>query len=272
MTRSQAIASCLIVGLLLSGAVAAQEAAAADLVTDRPDQTESAVVVPAGTLQIELGLLFVRESAGPGRVDLFQGPGTLLRWGLSERVELRLAWPGWIEVDGLRGPEPSFSGAGDPEIGTKLSFLSAARGDAFDLALLAHLSVPVGDEALGSPRADPSIRLNGAHELGERLGLGWNLGYETGSFEDPAGEAHTLGRFLYTVALGIDLSERWAMFAELFGDFPASDPEPALHSFDAGVTFLVTPRVQIDLSAGAGLNAEAPDWFAGAGVSFRVPR
>ena len=38
-----------------------------------------------------------------------------------------------------------------------------------------------------------------------------------------------------------------------------------------GMTFLVLPNLQLDVSAGKGLSREAPDWFAGAGVSFRLP-
>jgi hypothetical protein len=260
----------LLAGLAAAG-VAAQESP--ELVTDRPDQTESAVVVPEDTFQIELGATFSREETAAVRLDALEVPGTLLRWGVSPRWELRLAWPGWIETEsrfagGASGRE---SGLGDPEIGTKISLLSAAAGGAFDLALLAHVSLPVGDELLGSPRADPSIRLNGAHDLAEGVGIGWNVGYETHSFEDARGE-HTLGRFLYTVAAGFDLSPRLALFVELFGDLPGSDVDPAAHSFDAGITWLVTPRVQLDLSGGVGLDGPAPDWFVGTGVSLRVPR
>ncbi len=257
--------------LALTGAlIHAQETV--DLVTDRPDQTESAVVVPPGAFQVELGAAYAREEQAGIRVESIEVPGTLLRYGLSERVELRLAWPGIIEQE-TRTPagRGRQRGAGDPELGLKASFLSAERGDGLNLALLVHTTLPVGDETLGSPRADPSLRLLGAHELSDRVGLGWNLGYEAGSFEDDAGDRHTLGRFVYTGALGLAIASRWGAFIELFGDLPASDPEPVAHSFDAGVTFLLTPRLQLDFAAGVGLTEAAEDWFAGAGLSFRLP-
>ena len=47
----------------------------ADLVTDRPDQTESAVTVPRGSLQL---------SAGHGLND--EAPGRFVGFGLSCRV------------------------------------------------------------------------------------------------------------------------------------------------------------------------------------------
>lgn len=274
MTRSQSIHLFLLAALLTIPGAAAQTAPeAAELVTDRPDQTESAVVVPPGALQIELGASFARDEAGAARVESVELPGTLLRWGVARRLELRFAWPGQVEVESRAGRHrDELSGGGDPELGAKLALLSSATGAAFDLALLAHLSLPVGDEAVGSPRADPSIRLNGAHDLAPGLGLGWNVGYAAASVEDARGDVDTLGRFLYTAALGFELSPRWGAFVELFGDLPASDAGPAAHSLDGGVTYLLTPRLQIDAFAGFGLSDAADDRFAGFGVSIRVPR
>lgn len=244
-----------------------------DLVTDRPDQTESAEVVPVATLQIEAGALYLRDDIGGERLELHEGPGTLVRWGLAQRWELRFGWAGWIESEAKSaGVRRESSGVGDPELGAKLELAALDRGHPLDLALLAHLTLPAGDEEVGSPRADPSLRLLAAHALTDRVGLGWNAGYEAASFEDAAGEVHTLGRFVYTAALGFDLAPRWGAFVELFGDLPASDPAPSAHSFDGGVTFLVTPTLQLDLAAGVGLDGDAPDHFVGVGLSLRVPR
>jgi len=61
-----------------------------ELVTDRPDQTESSVTVPKGWLQIETGAL--RESDSP--IHIVQVTNTvfnmtLLRYGLLKKTELR---------------------------------------------------------------------------------------------------------------------------------------------------------------------------------------
>ncbi|MEO7795261.1 MAG: transporter, partial [Thermoanaerobaculia bacterium] len=149
------------------------------------------------------------------------------------------------------------------------SLLSADRGEGWNLALLVHTTLPVGSDELGSPRADPSVRLMGSHDLLQRVGLGWNVAYEASSFEDAERVRHTLSRFLYTGTLGFSLAPRWGAFIELFGDLPASDSAPAAHTFDGGVTFLATPALQLDFAAGVGLNDAAPDWFVGAGLSLR---
>ena len=63
-----------------------------DMVTDRPDQTESAAVVPRGLLQVETGYLFARD----GDVDGYAVPGTLFRIGLGGRLELRIGHAGIV--------------------------------------------------------------------------------------------------------------------------------------------------------------------------------
>ena len=268
MVRVRHVLCLLLVQASLGTPGRAQEPP--ELVTDRPDQTESAVVVPKGAFQLELGANFARDAADGVTSELLEVPSALVRYGLSPRLELRLAWAGVVDAESRgRGERARLRGTADPEIGLKLLLLSMEQGDAWSLALLSHATIPVGDEEVGSPRADPSLRVLGAHELSERVGFGWNVGYEAGSFRDAAGDRHTLGRFVYTGSLGIALNSRWGTFLELFGDLPASDPEPEAHSFDAGLTFLATPRLQLDVAAGVGLNGAAVDWFVGSGLSFR---
>ncbi len=119
---------------------------------------------------------------------------------------------------------------------------------------------------------DPALRLSFAHTLSERLSLGYNvgIGWESGPGGD--GGTTTLSSYLYTVALGIGLSDRVGAFVELFGDVPASAPGGPANSFDGGFTFLVRDNLQFDVAAGAGLSDAADDWFAGVGISVRWPR
>jgi hypothetical protein len=261
----------ILVGFAM-GASAPAAPDAPDLVTDRPDQTESPLVVPVGTVQVEIGSLFVNDEEEGTRSEIASAPGTLIRYAFHPRFELRLEWPGWIEAES-RGAEGQsrVSEAADPELGVKVA-LVAARGARPDVALLAHVSLPAGGEPIGSPRADPSVRLSVAHTLSKRIGLGWNVGWKAQSFRDDVGQTHTLTRLLYTASCGIEISERFGSFVEVFGDLPASDRARSAHSLDGGVTYLVTPRVQIDFSAGVALESEAPDRFVGFGISFRVPR
>jgi len=72
--------------------------------------------------------------------------------------------------------------------------------------------------------------------------------------------------------LGYSLTDRLGAFVELFGDVPMSAPGTPATSFDGGFTYLVSENFQLDALAGVGLSDDAPDWFVGAGVTYRWPQ
>ncbi len=240
------------------------------MVTDRPDQTESASIVPEGAFQLELGALHTRDGNGFDR-ETTQVPVSLLRIGLRERLELRLGWAGVIdERVETRAGTFSASGSGGADLGFKLLLAEEGPGRP-QTALLASTTLAVGSEGFSSDRFDPSLRIAMSSTLTDRLSLGYNAGVSLTS-EDTGRGVTTRTSFLYTVALGIDLEGPAAAFVELFGTIPASDPAPESHAFDAGITWLAGPRLQFDVSGGIGLSEHAPDWFVGAGLSARFPR
>ena len=67
---TQAARRTLIAALFLVVAPGSASAQTPDLVTDRPDQTESATVVLRGLVQVETGYLFARDDG----IDVFEVP------------------------------------------------------------------------------------------------------------------------------------------------------------------------------------------------------
>ena len=247
----------LLGAAVLTGAVGAS-AQSPELVTDRPDQTESASVVPRGLLQVETGYLFTRE----GDVDSHAAPGTLFRIGLGGRTELRLGHAGLMGTEGRRG-------AGDAELGAKVNLIPRAAGWRPELALLGGLSLPTGDSRFSSGGADPSFLVAFAHELTPRLALGYNAGAAWESSADyPARDAFVL----YSLAIGAGLTDRLGAFFEVFGDRQVTDPVASSVSADTGLTFLLTEVLQLDVSVGRELRGPADDLFVGTGLSLRLPR
>ena len=247
----------LLGAAVLTGAVGAS-AQSPELVTDRPDQTESTTVVPRGLLQVETGYLFTRE----GDVDSHAAPGTLFRIGLGGRTELRLGHAGVMGTEGRRG-------AGDSELGAKLNLIPRADGWQPELAVLGGLSLPTGDSRFSSGGADPSFLVAFAHELAPRLSLGYNAGAAWESSPDVPGRDAFM---VYSLALGIGVTDRLGAFLEVFGDRQVTDPVASSVSADTGLTFLLTEVLQLDVSVGRGLRGPADDLFVGTGLSFRLPR
>lgn len=244
-----------------------------ELVTDRPDQTESAAVVAPGFFQLEAGGLFTRvDEVGDDSIDVLEGPGTLARIGVGSRTELRLGWAGLVEVDA----NGETDGVADAELGAKVSLRTGETGGPA-MALLAGVSLPVGDDEFTSDRYDPSFRLAVEHDLAERVSLGYNLGMAwssevTGGGPGRRAVRETFSRFVYTAALGFALSPRLGAFAEVFGEEPVDAPGSSDVSVDGGFTYRVRPNLQLDLFGGAGLTDDAADWFVGTGFVVRWPR
>jgi hypothetical protein len=277
-TRTRRSTGWALAGALaLAGAGPAaqgQVAAPPELVTDRPDQTESPATVPPGYVQVEAGWLGSRDGRGDARVEREEGPGTLVRLGLVDGVELRLGWEGRVEEKVGRGGRDRTAGAGDAELGVKVRLGRPPAGapGPTEAALLFGVTLPVGARRLTSDRYDPAFRLAVAHALSDRLDLAANLGMSWSSEPGEAGVRETFSSVDYTVALGRALGGRLGAFVEAFGSLPADAPGGAAHSLDGGLTFQLRPNLQFDLAAGAGLTAEAPDRFLGVGVAVRWPR
>lgn len=248
-----------------------QRTLAQELVTDRPDQTESAETVPKGHVQLETGWTYRQDDSAGLELERQEVAGTLLRLGLTRRWELRVGWAGWSRQSLDSGPfREVLQGAEDGELGAKVRLYDES-GARPAVALLFATSLPVGEETIGSERFDPSFRLSLSHTLSQRLSLGYNLGMAWGSTEVELGERHTLSRGEYTVALGMTFSDRLGSFVELYGDVAASDPGPSVHALDGGFTWLLSKTMQLDIAAGVGLSSSAEDWFLGLGFSMRLP-
>src|SRR5271155_4577268 len=62
------------------------------IATDRPAVTNSSVVVPAGSLQVENGFL---ETSSKGQ-SVVDGPESLVRFGIAKETELRFTVPDYF--------------------------------------------------------------------------------------------------------------------------------------------------------------------------------
>ena len=236
-----------------------------DLITDRPDQTESSETVQPGSVQLEIGMTHAEKD--DFEVDAIGE--TLVRIGLFPKLELRLGFDGFIDASldlGSRSAEDD--GTGDSGIGIKWK-LAEEKGKRPQIAMICQTSLPTGDDEFTSDNEEPAARLTFAHTLNEKWGVAYNLGVAGVTEVDGNGE-HTLSVWQYTLTAGVGLSERLSAFFEVFGDVPLSAPGGPANSFDCGLTWLLSPVMQLDLAAGTGLSEAADDWFVTCGFSVRL--
>jgi hypothetical protein len=224
-----------------------------ELVTDRPDFTESSVVVPRRSIQLESGFTWDQS---PGDVRSFNAPELLLRWGVGNRTELRLGPPQYFRI---RSGGQRLSGFGDTYLGMKYQ-IGPAHG--FDLAIIPAVQLPTGAGGLTSEGVDPEVKLTWARDLGGP----WSL---SGMFAfywplEPGGRNFA---WQPTVSLGRDLGGRWGAFLEYSGVFPTRGGNSSV--IHHGYTYSLSRTSQLDAHFGFGISRAAPDFFIGGGYSVR---
>lgn len=249
----------LAVVVLLSEWLTAQNKA--DMVTDRPDQTESASVITHKGFQIESGFLFERYDSSTSNTTY---NSTLVRYGLLENVELRLGVAYLGTNVSLDGGSFDRSGLAPVTVGAKL-FLREEGDGLPQLAFLTTLTIPnTGSTVFESENLGADIRINGEYSLNEAMSFGANLGVAWSGVET---EDYAVG--IYTAVIGMSLSEKLGAFAELYGFLPKEGKND--HRWDAGLTYAVNEDFQLDFSTGIGLSKVSPDFFISLGLSIRMP-
>ena len=240
------------------------------LITDRPDFTESPVAVAPGLFQLEGGYTFSKD-AGEDTHTLGE---ILLRIGVLQRLEARIGLNSFVvrtEDGEPAGALPTSSpgtvrGLNDVTLGVKVELIRPAPSSPGvpRLAVIAGTSLPTGRSDIGADGLQPGVLLAAGWELTGRLGLGANFGYAY--LEDEAGRFDELSG---SVAFGFSLTERLGTFAEYFGTFPVGSGRESGNFADAGVTYLLGPSLQLDMRVGLGLDGQRPNYFLGAGASWR---
>lgn len=220
------------------------------IITDRPDQTESAVTLEKGRLQIESGILNQIEGEGNEKLKSLIIPTNLFRYGISKKVELRLV----LQLDGILAFEDSAYqyALGNVELGTKI-VLNQKENPTVQFAILSHLKLPKNS----TDRLGFLNRISLAHNIGQNTSLGYNFGYN---------HYHQgKGNFIYTIAIGQTLTKKLSIYVEPYGSVYSTTAP--LSNFDYGLAYLINSNLQLDLSFGLGLNNTMN--YQSLGISWR---
>jgi hypothetical protein len=238
------------------------------LESDRPDFTESSTTVGKGRFQIEGGYTYTHNRTGNATTDTHDLPELLLRYGVAERLEMRLAWDEGVvfdrQTDRVTGRVVSESGSTDIEFGFKYAISKQDKWRP-QTALIATLTAPAGSPAFSSQQADAKINFLYSWELNKKLSLNCSTG---NVWTSESGDRFS--QFFQSASVEYELTERLHCFNEWYAFFrrDSIDNRPQ-HYYDGGFTFLVTPNFQLDWRAGCGLSGAADDFFTGCGLTIR---
>ena len=253
-------------GLLL---LAARPAFAEDreFCAERPGQTTPSCTIEPGRVMIETAVAeWTRESDPTSRTDTLTLGSTVLRAGLTSRLEAQVGW----EPLGIQWQRDIASGAvtrqtstGDVTLGLKYG-LAGANGP---VALQAFVTAPTGGSAIGAGDWGAGIRLPVSIELGGGFQLG--LTPEADAAVNSSGSGRHLA-YGGAAGIGIPLSDKLdfdvdvAVFRDDDPDSPATTA-----SGGASLAWQAGKNTQFDVGGTVGLNQASPDGTLFLGIAHR---
>lgn len=242
----------LLISMLLVSSVAFSQDLPS-IQTDRPDQTECPFIVPKNYFQFENGFSYEKTKA---KFTEIVAPTILTRFGINDHFELRLITE--YVIDKFNSEKTS--GLNPVLIGFKAR-LFEEKGVIPLTSVIAHLSIPkAASKNFTAPFYAPEFRFTMQHTLSDKQSLSYNIGAEwDGETAEPT--------FIYTLTTGYSITEKIGGYIELYGFVPQIEKPD--HRFDAGLTYLLNPNHQLDISSGLGLSKTSPKYYFSLGYSFR---
>jgi hypothetical protein len=224
-----------------------------EIATDRPDVTNSSLVVPMGSFQSENGI----NLSGRNGATIFDGTNSRLRLGIAPCLEVLVDVPNYFAVLSGEGS----SGATDVTPAIKWQ-ISPVPGK-IDLSAVVGAGLPTGTPNIAGPGVQPYLQFPWSWELGG----GWALNGMDTAFFFPS---EPVNKFTIetTVSFEKKVGEHADLFIEYVGAYPEHGPSPIF--LNSGGAYRLTKTEQVDFHAAFGLDRSAPKYIFGLGYSFRI--
>jgi hypothetical protein len=270
MTLVHGIRAGALIGFLYCNGIPVAGAASGEdqIVTDRPDFVESSLTVGKGRFQIETSVAGEHNRDGTLHETTLNTP-TLLRLGVADTFELRLETDGYTRFrseDTSAPPPQTIYGMADSALGVKWH-MQDGEGVRPSIGWLVHADLPSGSQSLRGHGIRPSLRASLEWELPKES----SLGIMTGVIYDSRDDGHRYTAGIVGVTFGHNWTEQFRSFVEVAAPQLARPANGGnVVTYDFGVAYLITPKVQIDAAMFIGANDHTPDvaWTIGLSAKF----
>ncbi|PYQ79635.1 MAG: transporter [Acidobacteria bacterium] len=223
------------------------------IATDRPDTTNSSLVVPFGSLQVENGINWAVHQGS----QVLDASETRARLGVAHCSEVLVDVPNYfIALNGLASSQLS-----NFTVSIKRQLFPERRS--FSLSASAGFGFPVGHSGDSDAFYTPYVQFPWSLAVADdwsvngMLTVTWMVNRaEHTSIVEP------------TLVVEREVGSKGDLFVEYIGDFATRTP--ASHIADVGGAWHVTLRQQFDFHLGFGLTRSAPDRYVGVGYSLRL--
>ncbi len=270
MTTMQKRAAAALAMALLVGAAAAPSLAdpaptgamsdrSTETTSDQPNFVPSTVTLDARDVQVETGVQQIRDNATSYRA--WTTP-TLVRYGLNDRVELRVLSSAATHIRTLTSVDKGFS---DVAIGFKGGFPTPATSP-LRAAWMIDAALPTGSQAVRTPGVRPSAALTLAWQLPNHTSFGGFAGAR-------ADEDVTHQRFTNGLA-GVNVTHDWNTRLKTFAELDARSITTVSRGgkqmmWNLGAGWAPLEATQLNAAVGFGLKDNDPDFSWSLGLTRR---
>jgi hypothetical protein len=244
-----------------------------ELITDRPDKTESPHTVDAGHYQLEMDLLsctFDRADVGGTRatVRTFAIAPINLKVGLLNNTELQVVAQTYNVQrtrDGDANTPDVISGFGNVLVRLKTNLWGNDRG-ATAFGVMPFVKFPTNQHHLGNRALEGGI----IFPLAIKLPREWELGAmtELDYLQNSAGSDYH-EEFINSVTVGHSIIGELAGYLEFFSVVSPEGTADWSGTFDFGCTYKVTANFQLDAGMNVGVTRSADNLNPFIGFSVR---
>ena len=236
-----------------------------ELETDRDAFTPATSTAGQGTAIFESSYSFI-DNRSVAETHSF--PEVLLRFGVSDRIELRLGWN--YEVGGtgdvVSGSEVSEeAGSGIERESQVLYGLKASVTEQDDWLPRSAIILQGYTPTLGeAPATDVVAAYTFGWELPNRWRLDSSMRYAT-----EHGADDTFNQWAPSVVVRVPLSEQWQVHAEYFSIISDGAEQDVVRSFfSPGAHCLLTENFELGVRVGWGVTENSPGFFSNVGIGW----
>ena len=260
--RTAARASAALALALTTSLVALPAAAEDEIEPDRPEQTESAKLVPRGAVQLESGVAISRERRAGKASEFMLESEADFRIGIARSVELDVGWQPLLHVWGREHD----TGPGDVTVGVRYRFLEGAEDAPWSphLAVKLFSKLPVAGEPLGTGRPDFGGLFLLSVELPHDVQLEINLGVAAVGQTRPNGY---LPQGLATASVSREIVSSLLGFVEVLFNSAVERHQRGQLALNVGLVYRLTRDLAVDAGVQTSLVGQGPDYVLRTGLS-----
>jgi hypothetical protein len=235
--------------------------------TDRDAFTPSLTTTGRGLTILESSYSFIDNR---GVADTHSFPELLIRYGVTDNIELRFGWN--FEVGGAGDLTSGNGGAnefGGDEVERESQILYGIKTTLIEQSGWIPANAVILQGYTPTSGEDSASDFVAAYVVGWQLPNRWRLDSSMRLGVDN-GLDDSFNQWAPSVVLRVPVTEKWNVHAEYFGIYSDGAEEDFSRSFfSPGTHYLLTENLEVGVRVGWGLTSEASNFFSNVGVGWR---